>query len=687
MRTLVRMTLCGLLLAQSVLCGAQGFDDLKKAKPVQLNAKLQSLLDKNDVKGLERMLKSRSDAKNEGSNMGKNDKGAPLVVPLLYDVVDRTLKGSVSVDMCRVALDAGCDVYTIFNGKTPIYRIMDYLATTPSARAGVGMEVLSLLLDKKEFDINRRYRSLPPPFSYLLSENYKYLGDRYSKDYLSSELIRTLLEHGAALNTYDENGASLLLLANTTENRYLQEYLVKKGINIDKAADETGNNAVYAAIANSDVNLLRLIVDKNQLALKTGAVKDRLAGVSSEMYGYLAGECARNLNSSSYEDIMEFRGVFKEKQALVQSKYEALARKETAAADSYESIQACIGRYPDLGAITGPRKRQIAENESRAARSFDDFATFRAHYPEYGDIVNRCRDQVAAAELESSHDIAEIKAFESHYPDLKSRIEEKKQRQYAQDCQLIRNIHSHATQNLQNHRLDDSSLDFTTSFVEGYDGFYDPDTVIPLAKALKKHLSVVHVAGNTFGPYYTPNNSFENRYRSDLSTIEDAIRSAQAGSEYQLVSEWLTGRLQQKKSDLTAHYNDCVAAVDHVNKISLDEIRAPRRRDDNGKSRTFYYDGFSFTVTDYSKDTYDHYVVHAMKGGKLEGFVAGYGSMLDAFAAGYCAAVYGFARTVGPPVHHSGLLTSVIDNQQMKWDIYNAKEDDRLSGIIESWFE
>ena len=257
MKSMMKMALCCVLATWSLFCGAQGFDDLKKAKPVQLDANLQKLLDKNDVKGMEKLLKSKPETRNGGSSMGRNDKGAPNVVPLLNDVINRTLQGKTSLDMCRVVFNAGCDVYSVYNGKTPIYQLMDYLAITPSADAEVGLDVLDLFFTREEFDINRRYRSFPPPLSYLLSTNYKHLGERYSKDYLSTTLLEKLFDHGAYLNTYDENGASLLLLANSTDNSYLQSYLLDRGVNINKVADESGNDAVYAAIESSNVASLK----------------------------------------------------------------------------------------------------------------------------------------------------------------------------------------------------------------------------------------------------------------------------------------------------------------------------------------------------------------------------------------------------------------------------------------------
>lgn len=444
------------LVLTGLLCHAQGFDDLKKAKPVSLNKKLQALVNQNDAKGLEKLLQSKPDLKEEGSAMGYNDNGAPLVVPLFYDVIDRTLSGDASLELCRVCLAAGCDVYTIYNGKTPIYRVMDFFATTPSANSQIGMELLKLLFAQKGFDINRRYRSLPPPFSYLLSENYKFLGNKYSKDYLSTELIRLLLDNGARLNTYDENGASLLLLANSTDNVYLQDYLVEHGVNINKAADAEGNNAVYAAIADNNVHLLETIVKNYGVRITTPMVKEWTSKVNPEMFEYLCKQCADNANT--YKEIVEFRSHFSDKKDFVKDKYENLARKEVAQTNDYQSIMKCKERYPDMTALTEPKFKEIATNEINAAKN-----------------------------------IVQIKTCEERYPDFQQLINPKKRTIYDIDVKNLAESYSHAKDLISRSSFSYQSTmaDIANSFVKNYQNYYDPDAQLPLAEDLSQFYSVL----------------------------------------------------------------------------------------------------------------------------------------------------------------------------------------------------
>ena len=621
------------------LCQAQGFDDLKKAQPVVFNKKLQALVNNNDVKGLEKLLTSKPLTINDGSNFGKNDRGATLTIPLFYDVVDKTLSGTVSIEACRVCLAAGCDVYTVYNGKTPIYRVMDFFATTPSDKCGIGMEVLKLLVAQKGFDLNRRYRSLPPPFSYLLSENFKYLGNKYSKDYLSTDLIRFLIDNGAYLNSYDENGASLLSLAINTDNVYLQNYLVDNGVNINKAADTEGNNAVYAAIADNNVPLLQKIVQNYNVRLTTSMVWTYK--VSPDMYEYLVGQCA--YNAYTYEELVDFRMHFSNRKEMVQDKYENIARQEVSQADDYNTIVLCEQRFPDLTTITVPRKRIIADKELAICRT-----------------------------------IANIKTYEEHYPAWKQDCIKKKDSIYHADCNLLQQEYQHAQASINNQTLQQAKFN-VNDFITNYSNYYDPEQKLSLAHALKRHYLAVDAASANYGPYYTATNSFDHWYQKDRDRIRTAIVYCTNNQEYQLYADWLVNMLNEKDKALSRHYELCLEDVKKVDQIT--RTPSPSRKYENDKDYTYTIENaegvFSFTVTNYSReDVYEHYVVHGMKGGRLPGFLEGYGSMSEAVIAGYAAGTYGFKRT--PHYHYRSLALSIVDKLQREIDLENARQSDVL---------
>ena len=70
----------------------------------------------------------------------------------LYATIEQTLTGSKTVDECRQAVSSG-DWKAPYNGKTPIYLVMDYLSTHPKQQCKVAEQVLDAFLARKDFDI------------------------------------------------------------------------------------------------------------------------------------------------------------------------------------------------------------------------------------------------------------------------------------------------------------------------------------------------------------------------------------------------------------------------------------------------------------------------------------------------------------------------------------------------------
>lgn len=548
-----------LLSFAGLLCQAQGFDDLKKAKTVPLNKKLQALVNQNDARGLEKLLQSKPEFKEEGSAIGHNDKGAPLIIPLFYDVVDKTLSGTASLELCRVCFAAGCDVYTVYNGKTLIYRLMDYFATTPSQKTEVGMEVLRLLFSQKNFDVNRRYRSLPPPLSYLLSENYKFLGNKYSKDYLPTELIRLLLDNGARLNTYDENGASMLLLAISTDNVYLQDYLVEHGVNINKAADAEGNNAVYAAIADNNVHLLEKIVKNYNVRITTPTVRDWTSKVNPEMFEYLCTQCADNANT--YDELVEFRSHFSNKQDYVKDKYENLARKEVSQANNYQSIMQCKERYPDMKALTEPKFKEIATNEINAAKN-----------------------------------IVQIKTCEERYPDFQQLINPKKRAIYDIDVNNLSESYSHAKDLVarSSFSYQSSMSDIATSFANNYQNYYDPDNQLPLAKDLTQFYSALSKSNQGYRSSYhqLPKPGLSQKdMRSDQDRLSSAYSSL-SNCGHGLSSQEMLSSIIKKLQTAKECANQSIREYRDFCEMLKKNIKVERHTLPSGELRTGVFDAW-----------------------------------------------------------------------------------------------
>ncbi|MBR6445697.1 MAG: hypothetical protein IKS94_04600, partial [Prevotella sp.] len=275
----------------------------------------------------------------------------------LYAAVEGTLAGTMPVQECLQAIATG-ELKEPYNGKIPIYLVLDYLAKHPKSECKVAEQLLDAFTARHDFDVNFRYGSLLPPLAYLIRENHSFLRGKYSTDYISDHVLCKLIEAGASINTYYSEGSSLMTFAIETNNQYLQKYFVDKGVNLQHT-DSKGNNAVHLAINSGNVPLLKQMASSgskiNVHSFQNNT--EEMRNKQPELYDFLANECSRH--AETYNDIVLFHKKFSNKKALVQQKYEALAQAETNNANDIKTINAVRSRYPDLGKITDSKKLSI----------------------------------------------------------------------------------------------------------------------------------------------------------------------------------------------------------------------------------------------------------------------------------------------------------------------------------------
>ena len=324
----------------------------------------------------------------------------------VYSAVEQSLANNkVASGVCQ-AIQTG-DIEAPFEGKTPIYLVMDRIATHPKTECQAAEEMLSCFLARKGFDINQRYNTLLPPMAYLIRTNKAYLGGHFSTDYISGNVLRMLIEAGARVNTYDEEGSSLMTLAQETNNSYLQSYFVSQGINL-RHKDKEGVDDVYKLIADGNLPILKRVLEDGTVKIDIHTLKNDPKDFAqySEMYDYLAHHCANG--ASTYDDIVTFRDRFSDRRALVQQKYETLARSETAAASDFKAIQRVRGRYPDLTEITESKRLKIYREHVKRLESANKNAQAAAaamnYYYSFGDDQECVDDFVKFYEGETQYD-------------------------------------------------------------------------------------------------------------------------------------------------------------------------------------------------------------------------------------------------------------------------------------------
>lgn len=285
----------------------------------------------------------------------------------LYDVVERSLQGQASVEECKSAMTSAA-FKEPYKGKTPIYLVMDYLATHPKSACERAEQILDTFLSFKGFDVNQRYSSLMPPLAYLIRTNYDYLNGKYSSDYISDSVIQKLIEAGSSVNTYNTDGGSLMSFAIATDNKFLQQYFANQGADI-RHNDNQGNDDVYRMIASGNLQLLRKFVDGGSVKIDLHTLKNDPSSFAQykEMYDYLAELCGRNI--STYEDITLFRKRFSLRQDIVKDKYLALVHAEGKQAKSFSDVLKIEKRYPDLSNITSTYKRAIYDRDCSSLKS------------------------------------------------------------------------------------------------------------------------------------------------------------------------------------------------------------------------------------------------------------------------------------------------------------------------------
>ena len=341
---------------------AQSFDLLpqqqqKKSKKKDTE-RLAQLLDANDVKGMAALLKEEPDLVHANSFQFKTASGVKRSVPLFYETVLRALDGETPPEMCQVVTDAGCDLDVVYDGYTPIYVVMDYVATHPKSQCANAVKVMKVFDSRKDFDANKRYRSELPPLNYLMRRNYDFLHGKFNADFIPDEVLQIMISHGASVTSYTEDGASLMTYAIDTDNKYLQTYFIEKGVNL-RHNDAQGNDAVHQAIERGDLALLKKMISSGGVSIDINSFHNDTKKIAAypDLYNYLATVCSQK--AENYEDLVLFRKRFDDKKGMVQNKYERLAQSELNKCEKFADVVNVANRYPDLTKLTDVKKAAV----------------------------------------------------------------------------------------------------------------------------------------------------------------------------------------------------------------------------------------------------------------------------------------------------------------------------------------
>lgn len=344
---------------------AQGLDALRKRSTNGENGELATILNSKDVEKMGAYLKANPTSVNNATNkriLGETKYRVSYEYQsLIGDAISKCLNGKIPIEMCKVIIEAGCDLNIPFQGKTPIYNVVENIATHKKSECQTAEALLKLMAAREDFNINMRYKDLLPPLNYLIWRNHNFLG-KFSSDYISNEVLKTFIERGASVNTYDQDGNSLITFATETKNDYLAEYLVEKGIDLNRKTDEKGNDALYTAIDSGKLELVKKIVGSG-VTFDINSLKNEPSSFRKypELYNYIAQVCADKINE--YKDIKLFQQKFIDRKELVQHKYEKLCVACANAATDANDIKKCINLFPDVTKLLANRQNEIYKKD------------------------------------------------------------------------------------------------------------------------------------------------------------------------------------------------------------------------------------------------------------------------------------------------------------------------------------
>lgn len=344
---------------------AQGLDALRKRSTNGENTELAAILNSKDIKKMRAYLNANPTSVNNATNkriLGETKyRTSYEYQSLVYDAISKCLEEEMPIEMCKVIIEAGCDLNIPFEGKTPIYDVVENIATHKKSECQTAEALLKLMAAREDFNLNMRYKDLLPPLNYLIWRNHNFLG-KFSTDYISNEVLKTFIERGASINTYDQDGNSLITFATETQNDYLAEYLIEKGIDLKRKTDDKYNDALYIAIKSGKLGLVKKIVASG-LTFDINTLKNEPYSFRRypELYDYIAQVCADKANE--YKDIKLFQQKFIGRKEFVKKKYEDLCVACADAATDANDIKKCISLFSDVKELLVDKQNEIYKKD------------------------------------------------------------------------------------------------------------------------------------------------------------------------------------------------------------------------------------------------------------------------------------------------------------------------------------
>ena len=294
----------------------------------------------------------------------------------LYMAVTKALQGDMPLQEAKTVVAEAESLTDAFDGKTPIYLLMDFIATHPIDSCTIAESLLKSFAERPDFDVNLRYRSLMPPLNHLIRENYHFLGNDFSPHYISANVIRTLVGKGASVNSYNTDGSSLMTFARKTNNAELQNFILEKGIDLSHVAHD-GKNEIYNVIESGNPELLKKVLSSGRAKIDVTTIENDINKLIKhrDAYEILAVHCAKSV--SNYDELTLFLQKFDGRKELVAGKYQEMAKGEMNSVKSFDEVMTIARRYPD--AISLIKENQLKWYKTDCQRLLDCYELALLH--------------------------------------------------------------------------------------------------------------------------------------------------------------------------------------------------------------------------------------------------------------------------------------------------------------------
>jgi ankyrin repeat protein len=114
------------------------------------------------------------------------------------------------------------------------------------------------------------------------------------REQCDEEILNLLIDAGADIFTFDDEGVSVFDMAITYDNLFMVNYLIEQGIDINATNRRSGFTALMAAACYGRINIVKILIEHG------------VDQTAKDLKGFTAADFARKMNKKSLLSILEY---------------------------------------------------------------------------------------------------------------------------------------------------------------------------------------------------------------------------------------------------------------------------------------------------------------------------------------------------------------------------------------------